>query len=293
MPSVLSLQISRLILLFGLIGLMTNLSYANDGISYWVSRNFQESPNVNLPPTEQRWVRKSVLPEAEFAPQIADLSYMGVERGSLERSQIRLCFDNRSILYARLNNLTSIESQNGYFRKRFCEYVDEASGVGIYQHASKDIDRASVTKGLLVSRQRDGKVTCEAIFTQVSIFELLLQENVDHLTVSKNELRPYGLGMTFFSNEKKFLTLLDRRDTILRRSSIIDGTALFIPASMTNTWRCLAPQFRKYWDTVIQECGRHSRILLEQNRLDRVYVPVLENLKAEIISNSRECLEHK
>ncbi|MCV6577013.1 MAG: hypothetical protein OIF58_14905 [Cohaesibacter sp.] len=293
MPSGFSLQISSLILLIGLICQTADHSHANDGISYWVSRNFQESPNVNLPPTEQRWVRSSISPKSVFAPQIADLSQMGIKSGKLENSELRLCFDNRSILYAGGKKLNLIKNEDGYHSKHFCEFYDEESGVGFYKHTGRNSTRSSVTKGLLVSRQPDGRITCEAIFTQVSLFELLIHKNSDQLIASKDELRPYGLGMTFFSSEKIFFDLLDKKDQVMKHSSILDGSAIIVPILMDNTWKCLAPQFRKYWNTTIQNCSKYSKALIRRKGSQSVYVPILAQMKDEIIQNSNKCLNQQ
>ncbi|WP_346906271.1 hypothetical protein [uncultured Roseibium sp.] len=256
---------------------------SSDDVSYWVSRNFDEAPDVN---SSRENIGKS---ERSYRPSILELG-KGIPSGFRKDADIRLCFDNRPLAAARWHNLGRESYPSGSMRY-FCEHYDLVKGIGYITHP-KRLSTDSITKGLLISRNSFGKITCEAIFTMSSLFSVLsYRESYPDLPpISEIEIWPYG-GMFPFGGDvldKGLRAHLDPRDHYSIVGTVT-GEPILVDLSLNHTWSCVAPAFRLYWSRVWSDCQEGSARMMVDPLMEEIEYPVLAELFDEIMVSTQGC----
>lgn len=250
-------------------------------LTYWVSKNFSETPNANMGIN----ATDAIEP---FAPQVIDLS--GLKRAGAD-ADVDLCFDNRPIYDARhwkLHNGTGTHTG----ALGFCERYDEESGIGFFSHPKRP-DRQLLSKGLLVSRLPDNRIVCEAVFTTASLISLLSYRPNDDTVVSSDSIKiyPYGAGQFLFVTEEQRLSFYQHLNPLDQADLYFDigGTQNPSVLSLNHSWSCLLPAFKYYWELALDKCMNSAAQLREDVSKSEIYLPLVDRSQEKLIEMTKSC----
>ena len=238
---------------------------AAEELKYWVSEHFSEKPNIFETSTE----------ELENAPKVLDLSEFNWSYK--DDGDVRLCFDNRSLLSTWRGSATSNSNW-----KNHCRSFQSRLNYKVNQPDPDYIKK--VTQGLLVYTSEDGTPTCEATFTIASLYSVLTSL-LEGENLSNNEnllVFPFfrADGDPFYGYPA-IKAYLQPGDSILRRKNSDGRGEIKIRKSM----ECLSPAYEKYWKKVIDYCTKS----LNEEINEVQYFDILTETSDDFLEIANKC----
>lgn len=251
-------------------------SAEKEEIKYWISSNYQKSPNINTGAAEA------------FSPLILD---PGLRLSKSKNSaDVFICFDNRPLHESVLRSFRSTRNFSGNGLP-YCEASDARDGTGYLSDGDLNNNK-NIVSGITISRTSQGKIFCEAIFTVHSFLYFLGQENLYSLKYpSQLKIEPYTVSsFPYFSSQTKtgLLRHLNKSDR-LETMTTVSGEVKFWDLSLNNTWSCLMPAFQIYWRTAFEKCGEGINELLSKPELHKITYNILQETSEKMLSITNTC----
>ncbi|WP_150526694.1 hypothetical protein [Roseibium sediminis] len=259
--------------------------HAEANLKYWISGNYHEAPNVNssdMPNNSKSFSPLIFKPDLEIVSDPTE-------------ADVLVCFDNRPLRRAYFPPTSKIPGTTNSGMV-FCEVRDDSTGLGYYSHPKRSGNNKKIVEGITVSRLSNNKYYCETIFTGQSLFHLLGSLHPRETNPPDTSyITPYTTrDFPFASDEAKrglydYLNVSDRANVV----STATGRAIFTEFSLNQTWSCLAPAYRLYWQNAFLKCQTGVKTLSEDYDLSERYYPLLDENAEEILRISDSCKKHK
>lgn len=249
-------------------------SFAEDKMTYWVSKNFSEAPgDVTFDKFHM------TIPTAN--PLIHNLDQL-TENGA--DADIRLCFDNRGIRYSHVDELQ--KGSKDY--RQYCEIANEANGIGYFVFDNQELYK-QITHGVRLSRLGE-KITCEAIFTMQSLFSFLSYHDapLEQRLAGDIRIEPYSGDFLSETFNKGFLQYLDLDDKVAIKTNYNLRT-YFPVLEIDKTWNCVSPAFRLYWQKVIAACKDGVRVMRKDKTQQHVSYDILKTIQNDLYALTKQC----
>jgi len=263
-------------------GLFSTLDPINaTELKYWVSENYSASPKVD-------YELGGVLSN-EYAPPVQLPIHSTVDQSE---ANALLCFDNRPLhKTGRVGNYFKEQDEfNGSVS--FCEVNDLEEGTGFFSHPKRPT-KSIITHGVSVGRTGGDKYYCDAIFTVHSLFSFLgqLEKIKADNSIEKVEITPYNPGQFLFADQETRLAFEEflNDDDGFEISMTTGGEARFVRLEMNETWSCLAPAFKTYWQHVFQKCNQGIEYLVAHPEATQKHYDVFAEKWSDMAKAVNQC----
>jgi len=198
---------------------------------------------------------------------------------------IRLCFDNRP-LHESYNGAVSIGSR----------WVNQCRHYSFHSHGDyeKYLDDDRINRGVLTYRNEDNVITCEAVFTGRSLFSFVANYQLEDESSERNKpkITPYRWATNPAPVYETIEDMAAAPDFI--EASFDSGGILRIKKiNIKNTWDCLLPSYRFYWQKIYDSCLINVEEIVSNSTVNSIYSPILEENHSSIQNLISPCLIEK